>query len=85
MGSEMCIRDRHPAAQAPLLHDYLMPHSSLAVQGTPADWQGQSLDLDFFSLSGQPLHLRGGVLLGQAMAQRASQMNDPAFGVQAHL
>ncbi|MBD9611082.1 PAS domain-containing sensor histidine kinase [Pseudomonas sp. PDM02] len=55
------LAQQHPAAQAPLLHDYLMPHSSLAVQGTPADWQGQSLDLDFFSLSGQPLHLRGWV------------------------
>ncbi|WP_223435129.1 MULTISPECIES: sensor histidine kinase [unclassified Pseudomonas] len=55
------LAQQHPAAQAPLLHDYLMPHSSLAVQGSPADWQGQSLDLDFFSLSGQPLHLRGWV------------------------
>ena len=55
------LAQQHPAAQAPLLHDYLMPHSSLAVQGTPADWQGQNLDLDFFSLSGQPLHLRGWV------------------------
>ena len=55
------LAQQHPAAQAPLLHDYLMPHSSLAVQGTPVDWQGQSLDLDFFSLSGQPLHLRGWV------------------------
>ncbi|WP_223449973.1 MULTISPECIES: sensor histidine kinase [unclassified Pseudomonas] len=55
------LAQQHPAAQAPLLHDYLMPHSGLAVQGSPADWQGQSLDLDFFSLSGQPLHLRGWV------------------------
>ena len=55
------LAQQHPAAQVPLLHDYLMPHSSLAVQGTPADWQGQSLDLDFFSLSGHPLHLRGWV------------------------
>ncbi|WP_223480347.1 MULTISPECIES: sensor histidine kinase [unclassified Pseudomonas] len=55
------LAQQHPAAQAPLLHDYLMPHSSLAVQGSPADWQGQSLDLDFFSLSGHPLHLRGWV------------------------
>ncbi len=55
------LAQQHPAAQAPLLHDFLMPHSSLAIAGTPADWQGQSLDLDFYSLSGQPLHLRGWV------------------------
>jgi signal transduction histidine kinase len=55
------LAQQHPAAQAPLLHDYLMPHSSLALEGTPADWQGKSLDLDFYSLSGQPLHLRGWV------------------------
>jgi len=50
-----------PAAQSPLLVDYLMPHSSLAVEGVPADWQGQTLDLDFYTVSGQPLHLRGWV------------------------
>ncbi|MHC8355976.1 PAS domain-containing sensor histidine kinase [Pseudomonas sp. LB3P81] len=50
-----------PTAQAPLLLDFLMPHSALTVEGTPADWQRQSLDLDFYSLSGQPLHLRGWV------------------------
>ncbi|MHC8322534.1 PAS domain-containing sensor histidine kinase [Pseudomonas sp. GB2N2] len=47
--------------QAPPLLDFLMPHSSLAVEGRPADWQGQTLDLDFYSLAGQPLHLRGWV------------------------
>lgn len=50
-----------PAAQASPLLDYLMPHSSLAVEGIPSDWQGQILDLDFYSLSGHPLHLRGWV------------------------
>ncbi|SED31254.1 ATP-binding protein [Pseudomonas migulae] len=55
------LAQQHPAAQAPLLQDFLMPHSSLAITGSPADWQGQSLDLDFYSLSGQPLHLRGWV------------------------
>ena len=49
------------AARAPHLLDFLLPHSGLAVEGTPADWQGQPLDLDFYSLSGQPLHLRGWV------------------------
>jgi signal transduction histidine kinase len=55
------LAQQQPAAQAPLLVDFLMPHSCLAIAGTPADWQGQSLDLDFCSLSGQPLHLRGWV------------------------
>ncbi|KAA0986602.1 PAS domain S-box protein [Pseudomonas sp. ANT_J12] len=50
-----------PVGQTPHLLDYLMPQSVLVVEGKPADWQGQSLDLDFFSLSGQPLHLRGWV------------------------
>ncbi|MCP1441841.1 PAS domain S-box-containing protein [Pseudomonas sp. GGS8] len=50
-----------PDAQSPHLLDYLMPHSALSVEGTPAEWQGQNLDLDFFSLAGQPLHLRGWV------------------------
>lgn len=55
------LAQQRPAAQAPLLVDFLMPQSCLAIAGTPADWQGQSLDLDFYSLSGQPLHLRGWV------------------------
>ena len=55
------LAQQTPAAQAPHLLDFLMPHSSLAVEGSPVDWQGQSLDLDFYSLNGQPLHLRGWV------------------------
>jgi PAS domain-containing protein len=50
-----------PAAQTPHLLELLMPHSQLAIEGSPADWQGQTLDLDFYSLSGPPLHLRGWV------------------------
>ncbi|WP_433767779.1 ATP-binding protein [Pseudomonas putida] len=50
-----------PGAQEPHLLDFLLPHNSLALEGSPADWQGQLLDLDFYSLSGQPLHLRGWV------------------------
>ncbi|NUU34050.1 PAS domain-containing sensor histidine kinase [Pseudomonas sp. C2B4] len=50
-----------PGAQVPPLLDFLLPHCSLVVEGVPADWQGQLLDLDFYSLSGQPLHLRGWV------------------------
>ena len=58
---------RHTLAPQPLstqaapLLDYLMPHSSLVIEGIPADWQGQILDLDFHSVSGHPLHLRGWV------------------------
>ncbi|MBZ9785418.1 PAS domain-containing protein [Pseudomonas sp. REP124] len=50
-----------PGAEAPHLLDFLLPHNSLTVEGLPADWQGQLLDLDFYSLTGQPLHLRGWV------------------------
>ncbi|KAA0982458.1 ATP-binding protein [Pseudomonas sp. ANT_J28] len=55
------LAQQTPAAQAPHLLDFLMPHSCLAVEGAPVDWQGQSLDLDFYSLNGQPLQLRGWV------------------------
>ncbi|MGH8330666.1 MAG: PAS domain-containing sensor histidine kinase, partial [Pseudomonas fluorescens] len=55
------LAQQTPAAQAPHLLDFLMPHSCLAVEGSPVDWQGQSLDLDFYSLNGQPLQLRGWV------------------------
>jgi PAS domain S-box-containing protein len=50
-----------PSEQAPHLFDFLLPHSSLVIEGSPADWQGQTLDLDFYSLNGPPLHLRGWV------------------------
>ena len=55
---------RHALVQLtarPLTHltDYLLPQSSLVVEGRPQDWQGQILDLDFFSQAGPPLHLRG--------------------------
>jgi PAS domain S-box-containing protein len=55
------LAQQTPTAQAPHLLDFLLPHCSLVVEGAPADWQGQNLDLDFYSLSGQPLHLRGWV------------------------
>ncbi len=55
------LAQQMPGVQAPHLLDYLMPHSGLSVEGAPAEWQGQSLDLDFFSLGEQPLHLRGWV------------------------
>ncbi|MBX8470848.1 PAS domain-containing protein [Pseudomonas sp. RIT778] len=43
------------------LHDYLLAHSTLAIEGRPQDWQGQLLDLDFPGLGDQTLHLRGWV------------------------
>ncbi|MFJ4250986.1 ATP-binding protein [Pseudomonas sp. NPDC089741] len=55
------LAQRMASTQPAHLLDYLLPHSSLAVEGQPADWQGQLLDLDFFSLAGPPLHLRGWV------------------------
>jgi PAS domain S-box-containing protein len=53
------LAQQTPTARAPHLLDFLLPHCSLVVEGVPADWLGQNLDLDFYSLSGQPLHLRG--------------------------
>jgi len=50
-----------PSAQTPYLQEFLLPHSCLVVEGAPTEWLGQTLDLDFFSLSGPPLHLRGWV------------------------
>ncbi|KQN44985.1 PAS domain-containing sensor histidine kinase [Pseudomonas sp. Leaf48] len=50
-----------PGPQVPHLLDFLLPHCALVIEGSPADWQGQMLDLDFYSLNGPPLHLRGWV------------------------
>ncbi len=55
-------RLQHPPAlqqQPPPLLDYLCAKSALAIEGSPGDWQGQSLDLDFKGLAGQVLHTRG--------------------------
>jgi len=41
------------------LHDLLLPHSTLAIEGRPQEWQGLLLDLDFPGLGEQTLHLRG--------------------------
>jgi PAS domain S-box-containing protein len=48
-----------PGPQVPHLLDFLLPHCSLVIEGSPADWQGQPLDLDLYSLAGPPLHVRG--------------------------
>lgn len=55
------LAQRPHADQPPHLIDYLLPHSHLVVEGIPAEWQGQNLDLDFAGLGGQTLHLRGWV------------------------
>nr|WP_256584145.1 PAS domain-containing sensor histidine kinase [Pseudomonas sp. SDI] len=44
------------------LHEYLHPHSLLVVEGEPADWQGQPLDLDFRTPGDHILHTRGWLL-----------------------
>lgn len=36
------------------VHDYLERHSWLVLEGQPADWQGQPLDLDFRTATGNP-------------------------------
>ena len=47
------------AHNAPRVHDYLQRHSWLVLEGPPADWQGQPLDLDFATVHGAALHTRG--------------------------
>ncbi|HEK1007608.1 TPA: PAS domain-containing protein [Pseudomonas putida] len=48
-----------PSQARPRVHDYLYRHSWLVLEGVPADWQGQALDLDFHTVHGQALHTRG--------------------------
>ncbi|WP_448653128.1 PAS domain-containing sensor histidine kinase [Pseudomonas fluorescens] len=48
-----------PYADSPCLQDLLCAHSTLAVEGVPADWQRHSLDLDFRGVAGQVLQTRG--------------------------
>lgn len=45
----------------PALLELLCAESALSIEGTPADWQHQSLDLDFHGVAGQVLHTRGWV------------------------
>lgn len=44
------------------VHDYVQPHSTLVLEGAPADWQGQPLDLDWRTVGGGTLHTRGWLL-----------------------
>lgn len=58
---------RHALAQLPPsdqphhLLDYALPGCALALEGHPADWSAQVLDLDLRGLGGKTLHLRGWV------------------------
>ncbi len=46
------------------LRDLLLLSSRLCVEGVPADWLGQGLDLDFIGPAGQVLHTRAWVQPG---------------------
>ncbi|WJO21259.1 ATP-binding protein [Pseudomonas soli] len=48
-----------PGQAGARVHDYLERHSWLVLEGHPADWQGQPLDLDFHTVMGHALHTRG--------------------------
>ncbi|MDC0689496.1 ATP-binding protein [Mitsuaria sp. RG] len=48
-----------PGQAGARVHDYLERHSWLVLEGQPADWQGQPLDLDFHTVMGHALHTRG--------------------------
>ena len=50
-----------PQDQPLPLSTYLLPHSTLTIEGRPREWQGLLLDLDFFGLGEQTVHLRGWV------------------------
>ncbi|WP_454564633.1 PAS domain-containing sensor histidine kinase [Pseudomonas sp. AIG] len=53
---------QHKPHNQPLpLSAYLLPHSTLTIEGRPREWQGLLLDLDFSGLGEQPLHVRGWV------------------------
>ncbi len=45
----------------PPLRDLLCANSALSIEGSPADWQHQNLDLDLRGIAGQVLHTRGWV------------------------
>ncbi|MGF6096342.1 ATP-binding protein [Pseudomonas sp. 18175] len=44
-----------------LLRELLCASSALSIEGSPADWQRQTLDLDFQGAAGMTLHTRGGI------------------------
>jgi len=45
----------------PSLRELLCASSALSIEGNPADWQHQHLDLDFQGATGRILHTRGWV------------------------
>ncbi|MCU1730539.1 MULTISPECIES: PAS domain-containing sensor histidine kinase [unclassified Pseudomonas] len=51
-----------PAQMPARLQDYVQPHSLLALEGEPPDWQAHPLDLDFRAAAGHTLHTRGWML-----------------------
>ena len=51
-----------PAQAAARVQDYVQAHSLLVLEGEPADWQAQPLDLDFRTANGSTLHTRGWLL-----------------------
>jgi len=55
------LAQQSPHDQPLPLHRYVQPHSTLAIEGRPVEWLGQSLDLDFPGHGDQTLHLRGWV------------------------
>ncbi|MDL5592482.1 PAS domain-containing protein [Bacillus subtilis] len=55
----LLLAQQMPHDKPLLLHDLLLPHSTLAIEGRPQEWQGLLLDLDFPGLGEQTLHLRG--------------------------
>ena len=55
------LAQQKPHDQPLPLSDYLLPHSSLTIEGRPQEWQGLLLDLDFPGLGKHTLHLRGWV------------------------
>ena len=72
------------------LRNYLLPISHLVIEGEPADWQGQTLDLTFKGLD-TPLHTRGWVQhqadgwalqvfdVGDLLAERGQQQDRTQF------
>lgn len=51
-----------PRQQNARLQDYVQPASLLVLEGEPADWQAQPLDLDMRAAGGLTLHTRGWLL-----------------------
>ena len=67
----------------PLLRELLCASSALSIEGRPADWQRQSLDLDFQGATGQVLHTRGWIEAeGEGWSLRLLDIGDVLAGTQ---